>query len=143
MTYCYTKGLGHRTVYDKLVAVLQMLKRYGRTKLIEPSDWPNYVEKIRVIYEPEEIQAMLRHADEDEAIFLKFMVGSGFRDREAQHVTWREFDQITTIAGVLLLRHGCTTSGECLGLRVASSSGGEHLRRRIRHGSRLLSERPG
>jgi len=92
MTDCYTKGLGHRTVYGKLVVVLQMLKRYHKTKLIETSDWPNYVEKIRVIYEPEEIQAMLRHAGEDEAIFLKFMVGSGFRDREAQHVTWRDID---------------------------------------------------
>jgi integrase/recombinase XerD len=92
MTYCYSQGLGHRTVYDKLVVVLQMFKRYDRTKLIQPSDWPNYVEKIRVIYEPEEIQTMLRHADEDEAIFLKFVLGSGFRDREAQHVTWRDVD---------------------------------------------------
>lgn len=92
MTYCYTQGLGHRTVYDKLVVVLQMFKRYDKTKLIQPSDWPNYVEKIRVIYEPEEIQTMLCHADEDEAIFLKFMLGSGFRDREAQHVTWRDID---------------------------------------------------
>jgi len=92
MTHCYTQGLGHRTVYDKLVVVLQMLKRYDKTKLIQASDWPNYVEKIRVIYEPEEIQAMLRHADDEEAIFLKFMVGSGFRDREAQHVTWRDID---------------------------------------------------
>jgi integrase len=69
-----------------------MLKRYDKTKLIQASDWPNYVERIRPIYEPEEIQAMLRHADDEEAIFLKFMVGSGFRDREAQHVTWRDID---------------------------------------------------
>ena len=92
MTYCYSQGLGHRTVYDKLVVVLQMFKRFDRTKLIQPSDWPNYVEKIRVIYEPEEVQTLLRHADEDEAMFLKFMLGSGFRDREAQHVTWRDVD---------------------------------------------------
>ena len=69
-----------------------MLKRYDRTKLIQPSDWPNYVEKIRPIYEPEEIQTLLRHANDDEAIFLKFMVGSGFRDRETQSVTWRDID---------------------------------------------------
>lgn len=92
MTHCYSQGLGHRTVYDKLVVVLQMLKRYDRTKLIQPSDWPNYVEKIRVIYEPEEVQTLLHHADEDEGLFLKFMLGSGFRDREAQHVTWRDVD---------------------------------------------------
>ena len=73
ITHCYALGLGHRTVYDKLVVVLQMLKRYDKTKLIQASDWPNYVEKIRVIYEPEEIQAMLQHADDEEGIFLKFM----------------------------------------------------------------------
>ena len=92
MTDCYKRGLGGRTVYDKLVVVLQMFKRYGKTKLIEANDWPDYVEKIRPIYEPEEIQAMLRHAGEDEAIFLKFMIGSGFRDQEAQHVTWRDIE---------------------------------------------------
>jgi integrase/recombinase XerD len=92
MTHCYQQDLGHRTVYDKLVVVLQMLKRFGRTKLIEASDWPNYVEKIRPIYEPEEIRTMLSHADEKEALFLKFMMGSGFRDREAQCVTWRDVD---------------------------------------------------
>jgi integrase/recombinase XerD len=92
MTNCYKLGLGGRTVYDKLVVVLQMFKRYGKTKLIEPNDWPDYVDKIRPIYEPEEIQTLLRRAEPDESIFLKFMVGSGFRDREAQHVTWRDVD---------------------------------------------------
>ncbi|MFZ0419401.1 MAG: tyrosine-type recombinase/integrase [Candidatus Sulfotelmatobacter sp.] len=61
----------------------------------------DYVEKIRVIYEPEEIQAMLRHADDEEAIFLKFMVGSGFRDREAQHVTWRDIDFQNSVVRVM------------------------------------------
>jgi len=59
MTDCYKHGLGKRTVYDKLVVVLQLFKRYGRIKLIEPSDWPHYVETIRPIYEEEEIGAML------------------------------------------------------------------------------------
>ena len=40
MTDCYKHGLGKRTVYDKLVVVLQLFKRYGKIKLIEPSDWP-------------------------------------------------------------------------------------------------------
>jgi integrase/recombinase XerD len=92
MTRCYELGLGHRTVYDKLVVVLQLFKRHGRSGLIASSDWPKYVEKIRPIYEPEEIQSMLTHAIGDEAIFLKFMLGSGFRDQEAQHVCWRDLD---------------------------------------------------
>lgn len=89
---CYKLGLGNRTVYDKLVVVLQLFKRYGQTKLIAASDWPDYVEKIRPIYEPEEIEAMLGAATENEAVFLKFLLGSGFRDREVRHLTWRDID---------------------------------------------------
>ena len=37
MTDCYKRGLGSRTVYDKLVVVLQFFKRHGKTKLIESS----------------------------------------------------------------------------------------------------------
>ncbi len=92
MTRCYELGLGHRTVYDKLVVVLQLFKRHGKSGLIASSDWPKYVETIRPIYEPEEIQSMFKHATEAEAIFLKFMLGSGFRDQEAQHVCWRDLD---------------------------------------------------
>jgi integrase/recombinase XerD len=92
MARCYQLGLSHRTVYDKLVVVLQLFKRRGKSGLIASSDWPKYVEKIRPIYEPEEIQSMFNHAIGDEAIFLKFMLGSGFRDQEAQHVCWRDLD---------------------------------------------------
>ena len=92
MARCYQLGLGHRTVYDKLVVVLQLFKRHGKSGLIASSDWPKYVEKIRPIYEPEEIQSMFNNAIGDEAIFLKCMLGSGFRDQEAQHVCWRDLD---------------------------------------------------
>jgi integrase/recombinase XerD len=92
ITDCYKHGLGGRTVYDKLVVVLQMFKRYGKTKLIQPSDWPDYVEKIRPIYTAVEIRTMLQHAEPDEAMFLKFLVGSGFRDQEAQYLTFRDLD---------------------------------------------------
>ncbi|MGA2049261.1 MAG: hypothetical protein ABSG96_16300 [Terracidiphilus sp.] len=64
-----------RTVYDRLVTVLQLFKRHGLKGLVERSDWPSYVETIRPIYEPEEIAAMLRHADRDEAI-LEYLKSS-------------------------------------------------------------------
>jgi len=92
MTDCYKKGLGSRTVYDKLVVVLQLFKRHGKTKLIESNDWPDYVDTIRPIYEADEIGTMLEHANQDEGVFLKFLLASGFRDREVRHVTWRDMD---------------------------------------------------
>jgi integrase len=92
MTDCYRLGLGNRTVYDKLVVVLQLFKRHGKSHLIASSDWPEYVDAIRPIYEPDEILAMLGVAHQEEGIFLKFLLSSGFRDREVRHVTWRDLD---------------------------------------------------
>jgi integrase/recombinase XerD len=89
---CFDLGLGSRTVYDKLVVVLQLFKRNGQTELVEANDWPEYVDTIRPIYEPEEIGTMLRHAEPDEAILIKFCLASGFRDREIRHVVWRDID---------------------------------------------------
>lgn len=89
---CFDQGLVARTVYDRLVTVLQLFKRHGLKGLVERSDWPSYVETIRPIYEPEEIAAMLRHADQDEATLIKFGLSSGFRDREIRYVTWRDVD---------------------------------------------------
>ena len=79
-------------MYDKVVTVLQLFKRHGRKGLIERGDWPNYVETIRPVYEPEELHAMFRACTEDEATLLKFVLGSGFRDQEIRHAEWRDID---------------------------------------------------
>jgi len=86
MTHCYKLGLGKRTVYDKLVVVLQLFKRLGKAKLLRSGDWPDYVEAIRPIYEAEELEAMLKAASEGERTLLKCLVCSGFRDQEARLV---------------------------------------------------------
>jgi len=92
MTRCYELGLGARTVYDKVVTVLQLFKKHGRSGLMEKGDWPNYVDTIRPIYEPEELLAMFKAATEDEATLLKFLLGSGFRDQEIRYVEWKDID---------------------------------------------------
>ena len=89
---CFDHGLVPRTVYDRLVTVLQFFKWHGYKGLVEASDWPIYVETIRPIYEPEEITVMLGQAAPDEAILIKFCLASGFRDREIRYVTWRDVD---------------------------------------------------
>jgi integrase len=92
MTYCYEQGLGKRTVYDKVVTVLQLFKRHGKKELMERGDWPKYVETIRPVYEAEELEAMFRVSTEDEGTLLKFVLGSGFRDQEIRYVEWRDLD---------------------------------------------------
>jgi len=89
---CFDQGLVPRTVYDRLVTVLQLFKRHGYKGLVESNDWPSYVETIRPIYEPEEIAAMLRHADSAEAMLIKFCLATGFREREIRYATWRDVD---------------------------------------------------
>jgi integrase/recombinase XerD len=92
MTRCYELGLGARTVYDKVVTVLQLFKKHGRTGLMEKGDWPKYVDAIRPIYEPEELIAMFNVATEDEADLLKFILGSWFRDQELRYVAYLDLD---------------------------------------------------
>ncbi len=99
MTYCYELGLGARTVYDKVVTVLQLFKKHGRIGLMEKGDWPNYVDAIRPIYEPEELTAMFKAATEDEADMLKFVLGSGFRDQEIRYVEYMDLDFRIRCAG--------------------------------------------
>ena len=92
MTYCYEQGLGPRTVYDKVVTVLQLFKKHGRSGLMEKGDWPKYVDTIRPIYEPEELTAMFVVATEDESDLLKFILGSGLRDQEHRTVEYVDLD---------------------------------------------------
>jgi integrase/recombinase XerD len=98
--FCNERGYQSRTIYDKLVVVLQFLKQYGITRLITPSDWPRYVETIRPIYEPEEIRLLLQKATEKEAPPIKFFLGSGFRDKELRFLCWYDIDLRNSLARV-------------------------------------------
>jgi integrase/recombinase XerD len=100
MTGCFSRSLDNRTVYDKLVVVLQFFKQHGKTKLLKSSDWPEYDEKIRPIYEPEEVESLLAAATTDEAIYMKFLLGSGFRHREARYLSWGDVDFRNGVARV-------------------------------------------
>jgi integrase len=92
MTHSYRRGLAKVTVYNQLAVVLQWLKRFGRVKLIASSDWPVSVATIRPTYAVHELEAMLRCATLDEQILLQFLLASGFRDGEVQHLLWCDID---------------------------------------------------
>jgi integrase len=100
ISFCGERGYQSRTIYDKVVVVLQFFKLYGLTKLITPSDWPKYVETIRPIYEPDEIRSMLKKATDDEEVRLKFFLSSGFRDREVRYLTFYDIDFRHSVARV-------------------------------------------
>ena len=106
MSDCFDLGLGARTVYDRLVIVLQFFKRNGQTGLVETNDWPEYVDTVRPVYEPEEIEGMLKHAEPAEAMLIKFCLASGFRDREIRYVTWRDVDFRNSVVHVKAKPYG-------------------------------------
>ena len=100
IAFCAERGYQSRTIYDKLVVVLQFFKQNGVTKLIATSDWPRYVETIRPIYEPDEIRSMLAKATDDEALRVKFFLSSGFRDSEVRYLTFYDIDFRHSLARV-------------------------------------------
>lgn len=126
---CFDRGLVPRTVYDRLVTVLQLFKRHGHKGLVEASDWPSYVDTIRPIYEPEEIAAMLQHATLDEAILIKFCLTSGWRGCRGGRLL-----RLRRCAAVGPLRGGDTVHHR----RAAAGAGACSLLRRRRSQGRNL-----
>jgi len=92
ISFAYESDLAARTVYSKLVTVLQFFKHYGKTELINSRDWPEYVGTIRPVYTPEEILALFNAATFEEQVLLKFFLTSGFRKDEVRYATWHDVD---------------------------------------------------
>src|SRR6202140_993564 len=68
------------------------MKQHGRSKLLNTSDWPKFVETVRPIYEDFELAKLFKACKPAEEIRFKFYLMSGFRDAEGRFVTWRDVD---------------------------------------------------
>jgi integrase/recombinase XerD len=88
----YELGCSPRTAYNRTVIVSQLLKANGITKLLHNRDWPDYVDPIRSIYEPEEIQGILKACDERGRVLYLCYLLTGLRDKEMRYLTWRDID---------------------------------------------------
>jgi len=91
-THCLKQGHNGKTVYNKLVVLAQLMKQHGRPKLLQPSDWPSFVETVRPIYEDGELTKLFNACTPEEEIRFKFYLMTGFRDAEGRAVTWRDID---------------------------------------------------
>ena len=96
----YELKCGPRTAYNRAVIVSQLLKANGITKLLTNRDWPDYVEPIRSIYEPEEIQKLLKACDATLRVLYHCYLLTGLRDKEMRHITWRDIDFRTQVIRV-------------------------------------------
>jgi integrase/recombinase XerD len=68
------------------------MKQHGRSKLLNTSDWPKFVETVRPIYEEFELTKLFKACTPAEEVRFKFYLMSGFRDAEGRFVTWRDVD---------------------------------------------------
>jgi integrase/recombinase XerD len=96
----YELKCGPRTAYNRAVIVSQLLKTYGITKLLHNRDWPEYVEPIRPMYEPEEIKALLKACNARERVLYLCYLLTGVRDKEMRYLTWRDVDFRTQVIRV-------------------------------------------
>jgi hypothetical protein len=96
----YELNCGSRTAYNRAVIVSQLLKANGITKLLSNRDWPEYVKPIRSIYEPEEIEVLLKACDKDERVLYLCYLLTGLRDKEMRYLTWRDINFRTEVIRV-------------------------------------------
>jgi hypothetical protein len=45
-THCLKLGQNGKTICNKLVVICQLPKQYGRTKILNASDWPSFVQRL-------------------------------------------------------------------------------------------------
>ena len=94
------KKLSPRTIWTKMTVVAQMLKTHGRNKLLRRGDWPRYVERIPQAYSPEQLKRFFAACQPHDFLLFQFFLGSGFREKEVQFLTWRDISLEEQLARV-------------------------------------------
>jgi integrase/recombinase XerD len=92
MRYLYAQGNEARTVYNRIGIVLQLLNRNGIKGLLLKGDKPKYVENVREMYEPGDLEALFKVCEPDEKMRYLFFLLTGERDKEVRHTAWSDID---------------------------------------------------
>jgi site-specific recombinase XerD len=93
--WMYKQGYMPWTVTGDLMSATTMLKKNPLLPgkgLLTADDWPDFPDSEPAPYTDEEVEAMLAVADEEEALFIRFMLGSGCRNMEAAHLQGGDID---------------------------------------------------
>lgn len=92
MRHLYSIGNEARTVFNRMGIVQQLLKLHGITGLLKPRDKPKFVSNVREMYQPEELEALLKACSPDERVLYMFFLLTGERDKEVRYTTWSDID---------------------------------------------------
>lgn len=85
-------GCSPRTVRNRVDHLQIFLHHFGLPSLLTGNDLPKYTEKKVRAYNPLELGKMFSHATQDESDLLHFLLCTGAREQEAQHVCWSDVD---------------------------------------------------
>gem|GEM_PF-268397 len=88
------RGLAGRTVANRVARVTCFLRWAGVADLLDDADKRSlkYVKKTVDAYSVEELVALFAAATDKEWITFQFFVGSGGREAEVAHATWRDIN---------------------------------------------------
>lgn len=86
------RGMGERTIADRLGQVGSFMKEYGFPNAIRKVLIPRYTEKIVSAYSPAELEALFVVCDEEQRFTYQFLLGTGLRDNEARYAAWSDVD---------------------------------------------------
>jgi integrase len=84
--------IGERSAFNNFLNVMIFLKWAGHKVNIKKNDWPPKPERDPDEYTDEEIEAMMKVADENDRLLLKAFLNSGMRDGEMAHFTYGDID---------------------------------------------------
>jgi integrase/recombinase XerD len=90
--HLYSIGNEARTVYNRIGIVQQWLKLHGIKGLLQRGDKPKFVSNMRKMYQPEELESLLRACDPDEKMRYLFFLLTGERDKEVRYTAWSDID---------------------------------------------------
>jgi integrase len=91
--YLLDKGYEPRTLHNRVMTVLSMLKEHKiQTGFSLASDLPTFEEEPPVAFADEDLKKLFANMDDEDTARYKFILGTAAREQEAQYASWTDID---------------------------------------------------
>jgi integrase len=93
-------GLSPRTVSNRWLALLTILKANGITGLVQHHDAPKFVEEEPQAYTVDELTKFFKVCTDEQWLLFQFFLRTGFRMMEVMTLTWADLDFVNKTVSV-------------------------------------------
>jgi integrase len=91
--YLLEKGYEPRTLHNRVMTVLSMLKEHKiQTGFSLANDLPTFEEEPPVAFTDEDLKKLFASMDAEDMARYKFILGTAAREQEAQYASWTDID---------------------------------------------------